>query len=74
MQTFTELFVVSLQLLVLGRQVDGILHGFQQHTPVSALRHPPLLLTDLTKHSEHLESKKTDTYLNIFIDCFLVYP
>lgn len=35
--TFTELFVVSLQLLVLGREVDGILHSLQQHTSVSAL-------------------------------------
>lgn len=27
--TFVKLFVVSLQLLVLGRQVDGVLHGLQ---------------------------------------------
>lgn len=46
-------------MLVLGREVDGVLHGLQQHAPVSALWHPPLLLADLTKHSEHLESGET---------------
>lgn len=58
--TFTEQSVVSLQLLVLGRQVDRVLHSLQEHTSVSALRHLPLLFTYLTKLSEYLESSETD--------------
>lgn len=65
--TFFKLLVLSLQLLVLRWQVDGILHSFQQHTPISAFWNLPLLLTDFTKHPEHLQNGIKQTSYCVFV-------